>query len=114
MVPESWVYVLKTTEASNKQGCESKQAEAWDDSKTFPLASLISTATNSSGTLARPLTLTGEDTFALSFGVIISIPKFTEAVSVPACGWRLGTAPFALESVEGKLEIGLGVGDGVG
>src|SRR3989344_9241859 len=114
-VPKSPLEFSKTIEASNGQGCESKQVVAWDAPKTFPFASLISTITDSSGTLARPLILTGDEICDLPFGAVISTPKLTEVVSVPACGWMLGTGPFAVVSpkVEGKLEIGLGAGDEV-
>jgi len=114
-VPKSPLEFSKTIEASNGQGCESKQAVAWDAPKTFPFASLISTITDSSGTLARPLILTGDEICDLPCGAVISTPKFTEDVSAPACGWTLGRGPFAFDSpkVEGNFEIGLGVGDGV-
>ena len=114
-VPKSPLEFSKTIEASNGQGCESKQVVAWDAPKTFPFASLISTITDSSGTLARPLILTGDEICDLPFGAVISTPKFTEDVSAPACGWTLGRGPFVFDSpkVEGKLAIGLGAGDGV-
>ena len=114
-VPKSPLEFSKTIEASNGQGCESKQVVAWDAPKTFPFASLISTITDSSGTLVRPLTLTGDETCDLPYGAVISIPRFMKAVSSPACGWTLGTGPFVFDSpkVEGNEEIGLGVGDGV-